>query len=203
MNPYPYLELSFQVVATIAAADLLAGFIHWAEDAYVREDTPLIGESIGRPNTIHHHLPRQMTRNSWWESSKEPVVGALAIIGGAWAVGLLSWQVWLFGLVGANGNEVHKWSHRTRKENGKLITLLQKLRIIQSPQHHAVHHTNPKDVRYCPITNLVNPVLDTLHFWSALEWVLAKTVGLRRRPDTSVPGNGPAPAWITEMRKAG
>ena len=80
------------------------------------------------------------------------------------------------------------------------ITWLQRLRLLQTPQHHAVHHTNPKDVRYCPITNAVNPVLDTLHFWTGLEWVLARVFGLHRRPDTSVPGRGPVPEWITELR---
>ena len=50
---------------------------------------------------------------------------------------------------------------------------------------------------------VVNPVLDALHFWAGLEWVLEKTLGLKRQPDTSVPGNGPAPEWITEMRKPG
>jgi phosphatidylglycerol:prolipoprotein diacylglycerol transferase len=44
-----------QIVATVLAADFVGGFIHWLEDAYVREDTPLIGKIVGRPNTVHHH----------------------------------------------------------------------------------------------------------------------------------------------------
>jgi hypothetical protein len=39
-------------------------------------------------------------------------------------------------------------------------------------------------------------VFDTLRFWDGLEWLLAKTIGLHRQPDTSVRGCGPGPAWL-------
>ena len=188
------------VVLVLVIADFVAGTVHWAEDAYVREDTPLIGKLVGRANVIHHHLPRYLTRHTWWQSSWDLALLSGAAVFVAWRLGLLSWQVWLFAAISANANEVHKWSHRTRKENGWLITFLQNIRLLQTPQHHAVHHTNPKNVRYCPITNLVNPVLDGIKFWDALEWLLARTIGLHRRPDTSLPGHGPAPAWLEKLR---
>ena len=194
--------LPLQAAAVILAADFVAGLVHWFEDAYIREDTPWVGHSIGRPNTLHHHLPRWMTRNSWWRSNRDLLIVATLLVAGAAAIGRLSWQVVLFAVVAGNANEVHKWSHRTRRENGRLITLLQRLRLLQTPQHHAIHHTNPKDVRYCPVTNAVNPVLDALHFWAGLEWLLARIFGLQRRPDTSVPGQGGAPEWIAELRKS-
>jgi hypothetical protein len=50
---------------------------------------------------------------------------------------------------------------------------------------------------------VLNPVLDTLHVWSGIEWLLARTLGLRRQPDSSVPGQGIPPAWVAEMRRAG
>jgi ubiquitin-conjugating enzyme E2 variant len=192
--------IPIQAAGVILAADFVAGLVHWFEDAYIREDTPWIGHSIGRPNTLHHHLPRWMTRNSWWQSNRELLIGAALLVAGAAALGCLTWQMLLFAVVAGNANEVHKWSHRTRRENGRLITLLQRLRLLQTPQHHAVHHTNPKDVHYCPVTNVMNPVLDTLHFWSGLEWLLEKTLGMKRQPDSSVPGQGGAPEWIREMR---
>ena len=196
------LLLASQAAAVVLAADFAAGVIHWIEDAYIREDTPIIGKWIGRPNTIHHHLPRRMTRNSWWQSNWDQMLAMGVLLAAAALMGRLSWQVWLFALIGGNANEVHKWSHRTRKENGKLISWLQDLRILQTPKHHAIHHTNPKEVHYCPVTNVVNPVLDGLHFWAGLEWLLEHTVGLKRQPDTSVPGQGIPPEWIAEMRRA-
>jgi ubiquitin-conjugating enzyme E2 variant len=196
------VSLFLQGLVVVLAVDFTAGFVHWAEDAYVREDTPWLGQWVGRPNILHHHLPRQMTRNSWWQSNKVLMIamGGMLIVAGM--TGWLTWHVWLFAILGGNANEFHKWSHRTRRENGRIITLLQDLRLMQTAQHHAVHHTNPKDVRYCPVTNALNPVLDTVRFWTILEWLLAHTIGLRRQPDSSVPGQGSVPDWIIEIRQA-
>ncbi len=195
------LSVLLKAVGVIALADFIAGLVHWAEDAYVREDTPLLGSFLGKANVIHHHLPRFMTRHNWWQSSWDLLALSALIVFGAGRLDVLTWQVWLFAAVSTNANQVHKWSHRTRTENGPIITFLQNIRVLQTPQHHAVHHTNPKNVRYCPITNLVNPILDGLRFWDGVEWLLARTLGLHRRPDTSLPGNGPAPEWLQELRE--
>jgi ubiquitin-conjugating enzyme E2 variant len=189
-----------QAVLVIMLADFVAGVVHWFEDAYVREDTPIIGSFIGKANVIHHHLPRHMTRNNWWQSSWDLLCFSALIVLGAWWLGLLTWHVWLFAVVSTNANQVHKWSHQTRKENGRIISFLQDIHVLQTPHHHAVHHTNPKNVRYCPVTNLVNPLLDTIKFWDGVEWLLARIINLHRRPDTSLPGNGPAPDWLKELR---
>ena len=189
-----------QVVLIIMLADFAAGVVHWIEDAYVREDTPFIGSFIGKANVIHHHLPRYMTRNNWWQSSWDLLCLSALMVIGAWALGVLTWQVWLFAAVSTNANQVHKWSHQTRKENGRVISFLQDVHVLQTPHHHAIHHTNPKNVRYCPITNLVNPLLDGVCFWDGIERILSHTIKLNRRPDTSVPNNGPAPEWLKELR---
>jgi hypothetical protein len=120
----------------------------------------------------------------------------------AWGLDCLTWQVWLFAAVSANANEFHKWAHRTRRENGRIISFLQGIRLLQTPQHHALHHTNPKNVRYCVVTNALNPLLDRARFWEGLEWLLARTFGLHRRADTSLPEHGPAPAWLNEVRRS-
>jgi plasmanylethanolamine desaturase len=182
-----------QIATTVLAAEFVAGLVHWFEDAYVREDTPLIGKIIGRPNTVHHHYPRYMTRHNWWQSSFDLLCVSMFLVGVAWCLGLLAWQVWLFAVLSANANEFHKWEHRTRKENGRLISFLQDIKLLQTAKHHALHHTDPKNSHYCTTTNLLNPVLDTLRFWDGLEWILAKTIHLNRRPDTSVRGFGPGP----------
>ena len=196
------LLLLIQCVVTIFAAEFAAGYVHWFEDAYIRDRTPLVGRLVGRPNTVHHHYPRYMIRHNWWQSARELVVISVVIVLGAWSLGLLTWHVWLFALLGANANEFHKWEHRTRKENGCFISFLQDIKLLQSVKHHALHHTDPKNSHYCTITNVMNPVLDTIRFWDGLEWLLAKTIGLRRQPDTSVRGYGPGPAWLAEFRSA-
>ncbi len=108
----------------------------------------------------------------------------------------MTWHVWLFATLTANANEFHKWEHRTRKENGRVISFLQDIRILQTSRHHAKHHTDPKNSHYCTTTNFLNPMLDGLRFWDGLELLLDKTTGLKRQPDTSVRGHGPGPAWL-------
>jgi len=125
---------------------------------------------------------------------------AAAILQLAGALGVLTWRVGLFAGISAKPNQIHKWSQRTRRENGRIISLLQDLRLVQTPQHHAIHHADPKNVHYCPVTNFLNPILDRARFWDALEWLLARTVRLHRRPGASLSGCGSSPEWIAQLR---
>jgi len=190
-----------RAVRAVFTAEFVTGLVHWFEDAYVREDTPLIGRHVARPNIVHHHYPRFMTRLSWWQSSWDLclISGLLVVI--AWLCGALTWQVWLFAILAANANQFHKWTHRTRTENGHVISFFQDIRLLQTARHHARHHTDPKNSHYCTMTNVLNPVLDGIRFWDGLEWALARTVGMQRRPDTSVRGHGPGPEWLVEYRR--
>jgi hypothetical protein len=196
------LSIALQAFGLFNLADFAAGFVHWFEDAYFDEHTPVVGKTIGRANVIHHHLPRYFTRNTWWQSNRDLHILSALLVLAAWGLGFLGWQVWFFALVAANANEVHKWSHRTRTENGRFISFLQDLRILQTAAHHARHHTDPKHSHYCPVGNFMNPLLDGLGFWDGLEDMLAVTFGLERREDSSVHGHGPAPAWIDALRPA-
>jgi ubiquitin-conjugating enzyme E2 variant len=194
------LSTALQIVLIAAVADFIAGVIHWAEDAYFTENTPFIGPLFIRPNIVHHHYPRFFTHLSWWHSSRDLVlVGALLLLA-AWPLGLLCWQLGLFVALSINANEIHKWSHRTRKENGRLISLLQDWHILQTAQHHGLHHADPKNTYYCPITNFVNPVLERIAFWTRLEAVIARLTGVTHRVDTAVRGHGPGPVWLSEFR---
>lgn len=185
-----------QIMAIVFTADFAGGFVHWLEDAYIREDTPFIGRHVARPNIIHHHYPRYMTRHNWLQSSWDLLLLSALLIMAAWGLGFLTWQIWLFAVLAANANEFHKWTHRTRKENGRLISFLQDIKVLQTARHHARHHTDPKNSHYCTITNFLNPVLDGVRFWDGLEWFIAKTTGIKRREDTSVHGHGPGPEWL-------
>jgi hypothetical protein len=170
----PFLSILLQGVGVLLLADFVAGLVHWAEDTYADESVPVIGPVLARPNIIHHHFPRYFIRLSWWQSSWLLCLVSGGLLLAAWTTGHLTWHVWLFAFLSANANEVHKWAHRSRTENGRIISFLQ---------------------------DLLNPVLDRLGFWSGLERVLLKTAGLRRRPDTSVKGFGPGPAWLEQYRR--
>lgn len=176
----------FEFVAAVLVADFLSGFFHWLEDAYGREHWPVTGRWVTRPNILHHLDARYFTRHGWFHSSWLLLCLAALLVVIAAACGALTWHVWLAASLGANANQIHKWTHRTRAENGKLISMLQSLHLLQSPRHHAHHHTDPKNSHYCVITNFLNPLLDGLRFWTGLERVIQACTGIVRRPDPSL-----------------
>lgn len=189
-----------QALGIVMLADFAAGVVHWIEDAYFDADTPVIGPLVIKPNIVHHHLPRYFTRLNWWQSSADLMGVGLLLLGTGWWFGFLSWQLWLFVAISVNANQVHKWSHRTRAENGRLISFFQDIRVLQTPRNHARHHTDPKNTYYCPVTNLVNPLLERVKFWERVEHLIERMTGLRHRDDKSNRGAGPGPEWLAEYR---
>lgn len=197
---FSILGILLQIVLIAMAADFVAGLVHWAEDAYFTADTPIIGPLVIRPNIVHHHFPRYFTQLSWWQSSRILVAIGAVTLGAAALGGVLTWQLGLFVAISVNANHVHKLAHRTREENGWFISKLQDWRILQTPRQHGVHHTDPKNTYYCPITNIVNPLLERISFWDRLEAVIARLTGIAHRVDTAVRGHGPGPAWLEAYR---
>ncbi len=196
-----FLIICAQVIGVVALADFISGLVHWLEDAYGTETTPVVGALMIRPNIIHHHYPRHFTKLNWWQSSWDLVLlGILTISITAWA-GVLIWHVGLFVAICVNANQIHKWSHQTRSENGRIVSFLQDIHLLQTPHQHALHHTDPKNTYYCPITNMVNPVLEFIGFWPKMEAVVEALTGATHRKDASNRGEGPAPAWVAELRR--
>src|SRR5271169_4974927 len=93
--------IALRTVRTVFTAEFFAGAVHWFEDAYVREDTPVIGRFVARPNIVHHHYPRYFTRHSWLESSWDLMLFSGVFVAGAWCLGMLTWPVWLFAILSA------------------------------------------------------------------------------------------------------
>jgi len=190
------------LAASVLAADFVVGVFHWIEDAYLREDCPVLGDLIARPNVLHHYRPRHFLRNSRAASCWDLwIVAGLLLVGG-WGLDLPGAPLGLFALLVGNANQIHKWAHRSRRENGPWINLLHDLRILQGTRHHAIHHTDPKSTHYCVITEFLNPVLERLRFWTRLECWLPQGFGIRRRSDTSNRRHGFTPGWVLETDRA-
>jgi hypothetical protein len=183
------LFIALTVVWVVVCCDLFSGFLHWLEDSYGREDWPIMGDLVTKPNILHHHDPRYFTRNSWFYSARLIIVVCGLLLGLVHLLGLASWAWWLAFFIGINANEIHKWSHRSPSENGKWVTFLQEHGIIQSPAEHAKHHQGLKNTHYCVFTNYVNPVLERLRIWSGLEAAIRVLFGVERRPDHSIPSS--------------
>lgn len=186
----------------VLAADFVVGVFHWIEDAYLRDDCPVLGELVARPNILHHYRPRHFLKKSWVASCWDLWLVAGLILTAVWVFGTLTPAVWVFALLAGNANQIHKWAHRSRRENGPWINLLHDLRILQGSKHHAIHHTDPKSTHYCVITEFLNPILERIRFWTRLECWLRKAFGVRRRSDTSNRRHGITPDWVLRAEHA-
>lgn len=196
------LETLGSLTLAILAADFVVAVFHWIEDAYLREDCPVLGDLIARPNVLHHYRPRHFLRKSWFASCWDLWVVSGLVVALAWGLDHLTPAVWVFAILAGNANQIHKWAHRSRRENGPWINLLHDLRILQGPKHHAIHHTDPKSTHYCVITEFLNPVLERIRFWTRLECWLRKAFGIRRRSDTSNRRHGFTPDWVLVADRA-
>ncbi len=186
----------------VLAADFVVGVFHWIEDAYLRDDCPVLGELVARPNILHHYRPRHFLKKSWVASCWDLWLVAGLILTAVWVFGTLTPAVWVFALLAGNANQIHKWAHRSRRENGPWINLLHDLRILQGPKHHAIHHKDTKSTHYCVITEFLNPILERIRFWTRLECWLRKAFGIRRRSDTSNRRHGITPDWVLRAEHA-
>src|ERR1051325_4366286 len=104
-------SLVMQAIAVIFIADFVSGLVHWVEDTFWTEETPVLGGWIVKPNVLHHHDGSAFTRNNWFKSSWDLLLAGVLITGFAAALHLLSWRVWLFVILSVNANQIHKWSH--------------------------------------------------------------------------------------------
>ena len=175
-----------ELPGVILFTDAASGLLHWLEDSYGREHWPVTGALITKPNVLHHHQPTYFTKHGWFYSARELFgLGAL-ILAVAYITDLLTWHVLAVMVLGVNANELHKWAHKNKADRPKVVYWLQKTGILQTPVHHAKHHMKNKDTNYCILTNIVNPLLDGLGVWRALEALAFLLFGIKKRPDTSV-----------------
>lgn len=166
------------IVLSWIAADFIAGVFHWLEDRYFEADWPFIGKYIATPNQEHHAKPQAFLQGSYIYRNWTTIVPALAGFAVCMLVPALH-SGWLTCLFLTQANEVHAWGH----QRGLLtapIRMLQETGIVQSCRHHAEHHRSPHDVRYCVMSNWLNPFLDHFGVWAMAERLLAK-VGIRVR----------------------
>ena len=169
-----------ELAATIVAADLVSGAVHWAEDAYARPGVPILG-ALAKDNLRHHWRPREFLAKSWIASSWDLLLASVAVIAAAALLGCLSWHVVVFVALVTNANQIHKWAHMNRAEVPLVVHWLQRAYLIQTPRHHGRHHAGARDSNYCVITNFVNPLLEEIRLWSRLESAIHRLSGIKRR----------------------
>ncbi len=174
-----------QILGGLVLADFISGLFHWFEDRYGNPKWPILGHTI-RENQQHHFTPRSFLKGSAFARNKEVWAIGLGFLAAFWAVGWLNLFTGSAVVFGMFANEIHAAAHRSPTENGRLVTWLQKIGLLQSHAHHAHHHRKGKDSHYCVMTNYVNPGLERIGFFPGLERAIKALFGKTPRLDESV-----------------
>lgn len=143
----PFLSHAVFVVLALVSwllADMLSGIAHYMADNHGSETTPLIGRTLIQPFREHHQEPRAMLEHGFLERNGNNALISLSVlfwipfapptpIFRALAAVCSMMTLWVLAT-----NQIHAWAHQ--ESPPALARVLQKLGVILSPQHHAVHH---------------------------------------------------------------
>lgn len=170
----------FSFFCSACYADFIMGVYHWAKDSYGTPSTPIIGPLLIWSSRLHHHRPRLVTEYTDWELFKSSFIWTM-IWGTPYLYQFPSLpNVMLIIWIGLN-DVIHKYAHMFDKERPGWITLLQKIKILQSYDEHHGHHQGEHDKNYCPITPYINPFLELINFWRVTEELINKYLGYEAR----------------------
>jgi len=175
----------------LLAADLLSGVVHWAFDTWGSVDTPFFGRLAIRTFRHHHVDASAITRHDFVETNGHNFGLALpiAVSGALYVVPEEATLVEVFGGMCAVAtvffvsitSQIHKWAHAARPP--RVVQLLQRARVVISPEHHAMHHRAPYARNYCITVGWLNGPLRAVRFFEMLERVISAVTGLVPRED--------------------
>ncbi len=179
----------------VLAADFATGLVHWFGDRCGAPHTPLIGPTLIQPFREHHTDPAAITHHGSLEVMGNNALALLPIL--AWAAlrasdfagsALARFEVTFllaFAALGLASNAIHRWAHM--EEVARPVAWLQAHGWILSPTRHALHHQGEHDRGYCVATGWMNPLLDQLGLFRALDrLVRGSRTGWPRRREAGV-----------------
>mmetsp|Transcript_7200 Transcript_7200/g.13438 ORF Transcript_7200/g.13438 Transcript_7200/m.13438 type:complete len:360 (+) Transcript_7200:98-1177(+) len=162
------------ILASWVLADLGSGVLHWSVDNYGNGRTPIMGNIIAAFQG-HHSAPWTITYrgfcNNVWKLCIPfgvPTVGAITYLAGPeHPMVSLFFAVFCFNEI--MSQELHKWSHMTKKEVPEWVNTMQDLGISIGRVAHAKHHMAPYDGNYCIVSGICNEALDNSGFFRWME----------------------------------
>lgn len=167
-------------IAGLVCGDFVSGLVHWAADTYGGERTPVIGRSLVKPFRIHHVRPQEICEHGIFETIGNTCILAAPLLmlfvvvmtsgetSAATAFAIFA-AVVTVGITVAT-NQFHKWAHQQRPS--RPVRLLQRARLILTPEHHRTHHTAPFESSYAITNGWLNPLLNRIRFFRRLEGAL-------------------------------
>lgn len=171
-------------------ADLMSGIVHWLADTWGREDFPILGPRFLKPFRVHHVTPTSFVKCGFIDTN-----GDTALIGIPFLLSIFLWPLDSYaGFVMASfqlafcvfalpTNQIHQWAHSPKPP--KIVTILQKLRLILPPSSHQLHHAGTHDRDYCITSGCCNRILERIQFFRTLEWMVEQATGFKPRADES------------------
>jgi ubiquitin-conjugating enzyme E2 variant len=190
------------LVLGACAADLVTGGVHWACDTWGDEHTRWLGPGLIQSFREHHDRPLAMLDHDWIEVNGQPAAAAGAAFGVLALPAVRDWSdehvlasafAWALVALASLANQIHQWSHARRAS--RLVRRLQRAGLILSPARHARHHRSPHATDYCITSGWLDPALDALGFWRALERVITRLTGATPR---GRPLSSSLPRWPNE-----
>lgn len=177
--------ISAQLLLALLAADFGSGLLHWFQDRYIQTDWPVLGNLVAEPNELHHQAPRAFTKDGFLQRNWASIAVACTLLLIFSLIDIINWFTGGFIVASALlPTQAHYWAHRTRKENGLLVTTLQKFGVLQSSRHHWRHHRGAKDNYFCTMTNYVNPILEIVKFFKCLEKLIRVAFRIKPKHNT-------------------
>ena len=188
----PLVGVIAQIVGALVIADLFGAVGHWAEDNYLpySTETPIL-KSIARGNELHHFAPHTITHESYFDTCKVMIV--LTIIYILFCRFILQIKVsnapafyMTSALIGPIINLIHRWQHEKDERRPRLVSLLQRMRILVPPDVHRRHHKD--DLSYRDYGLILNPMnaLYNMGLWSTLEHLVRASTGVEPCPKRGV-----------------
>ena len=178
------IRIIIHLIIGFLLADFAAGVFHWFEDSYLDYclSFPILGD-IAKDNEMHHYFPRSILAYSYLENTYTTfaLVIILLIFLFCFNKPVLykyKYLIGSFSFFAINSNFLHKLSHMRDCENNVIVKSLQKCGLLCSHEHHKTHHTLINE-KYCVITEYNNFVLDNIHFWRGVEYIIYCITGIQ------------------------
>ena len=177
------LTILFCFLKSIFFVDFVSGLGHWLQDRYGTEEMTWIKDSIVIPNKEHHQSPRKFLSHSYWYRNNVMIITGIFLAFMFAINGIHPFTNFCSMILLSNINEIHAYAHRKKSETPKIVLWCQNIGLLQSKKHHNLHHSSPFEVRYCILTDWLNPILDKIKFFRFLEWIIFKV--FKAKPNVS------------------
>ncbi len=187
-------------------SDFMSGLVHWLFDTWGSLDTPIFGKLAIRTFRHHHVDEKAITTHDFIETNGHNfTLSSFYSVGGMVVVQpesstlldvFIGQTLLCASFFTAFTSQIHKWAHMDRPP--RIVALLQRARLILSPEHHALHHAPPYNKNYCITVGWLNGPLRAIRFFETLERTITALTGAVPREDDL--GKDAALALAEEMQ---